>query len=48
MTRDEIKAALRAALDRLLDALVETPWTILLFAGWTLAMVLLGFIIRAL
>ena len=48
MTKDEIKAALRLALDRVADALTETPWTVLVFAGWTAAMVLLGWVIGAL
>ena len=48
MTKDEIKQALRLALDRVADALTETPFTLILFAGWTLAMVLIGWLIGAL
>ena len=48
MTKDEIKAALRLALDRVADALTETPWTLLLAAAWTVGMVVVGYAICAL
>jgi hypothetical protein len=48
MTKDEIKDALLLAFDRGLECMVETPWTILIFAAWTLGAVIVGFVIGAL
>ena len=48
MTKDEVKDALLLVGDRLLDALTDTPWTVILWALWTGACVGLGFAICAL
>ena len=47
MTKDEMKEALLLSKDRLLDALTDTPWTVLVWALWTGACVGLGFAISA-